>query len=277
MNEKASLYDSTFPDVVAYHRRVALGRIRVPHLHNRYELYYNIVGATGFIVDKKVYPCFGRDLFIVPKGKVHKAIVAAGAEYERCVISIDSKIVDYINSMPGTSQNLAWLDCVGDTVTSRVTLTEAQHEALLSFVNSYNSATGELSRFARLLEFLDRTGEIFKSADISETITPDSVAIRALITIENSFQTAKISDIADALYINGGHLGKVFKNELGVSISDYLILRRIAEAKKYLYMGLSVKEACHLSGFGNYSNFIRTFKKVEGYPPGKFEILAERI
>ena len=277
MNENTSLYVSSAPDIVAYHSVKQPGGIRVPHLHNRYEIYYNITGATGFIVDKKVYSCSGHDLFIIPKAKVHKAIVPQGSEYERCIISIDSKIVDYINSMPHGSSNLAWLDCVGSTITSKVTLDNCNHARLLSFVEDYNSASGELSRFALLLEFLESIGGIFKSADIAETLTPTSVSIRALIAIEESFHEAKISDIAEKLYVNSGHLGKIFKSELGMSISDYLILRKIAEAKKFLYMGLSVKEACHLSGFGNYSNFIRTFKKIEGYPPGKFEIVSERV
>lgn len=277
MNENTSLYVNSAPEIVAYHSIKQSVGIRVPHLHSRYEIYYNITGATGFIVDKKVYSCSGRDLFIIPKAKVHKAIVSSGSEYERCIISIDSKIVDYINSMPHASRNLAWLDCVGDTLTAKITPDEQMHETIISFIKEYNETAGELSKFALLLDFLEKIGGAFKSSDIATTMTPESVSVRALITIEESFQNTKISDIAEKLYVNSGHLGKIFKSEMGMSISDYLILRKIAEAKKFLYMGLSVKEACHLSGFGNYSNFIRTFKNVEGYPPGKFEIISESI
>ena len=148
---------------------------------------------------------------------------------------------------------------------------------MLAFIDEYNSDESELSRFAKLLKFLDVLGRLFKSAPMAEAIIPESLAVRSLIAIEESFHNAKISDIAEKLYVNSGHLGKIFKSELGLTLSDYLIMRKIAEAKKLLYMGLSVKEACHLSGFGNYSNFIRTFKKIEGYPPGKFEIISEPI
>lgn len=277
MDEATSLYVNSAPEIVAYRSIKQSVGIRVPHLHSRYEIYYNITGATGFIVDKKVYSCSGRDLFIIPKAKVHKAIVTPGSEYERCIVSIDSKIVDYINSMPHASRNLAWLDCVGDSLTAKVNPDEAMHEKILSFVENYNENSGELSKFALLLDFLEMIGGVFKSSPIATTMTHESLSVRALIAIEESFQNTKISDIAEKLYVTGGHLGKVFKAEMGMSISDYLILRKIAEAKKLLYMGLSVKEACHLSGFGNYSNFIRTFKNIEGYPPGKFEIISESI
>lgn len=277
MDEATSLYVNSAPEIVAYRSIKQSVGIRVPHLHSRYEIYYNITGATGFIVDKKVYSCSGRDLFIIPKAKVHKAIVTPGSEYERCIVSIDSKIVDYINSMPHASRNLAWLDCVGDSLTAKVNPDEAMHEKILSFVENYNENSGELSKFALLLDFLEMIGGVFKSSPIATTMTHESLSVRALIAIEESFQNTKISDIAEKLYVTGGHLGKVFKAEMGMSISDYLILRKIAEAKKLLYMGLSVKEVCHLSGFGNYSNFIRTFKNIEGYPPGKFEIISESI
>lgn len=277
MDNKEQIFTDDIPDVVATYKDNKIARPQLPHLHNRCEIYYNISGAKGYIVDKKVYPCQGHDLFIVPKAKVHKAIVTAEAEYHRCVISIDSRVIDYINLMPGTSRNLAWLDCVGDTVTPKINLDSETHEAILAFIDKYNSEDGELSRFAGLLELLDTLGSQFKISPMAEAIIPESLAIRSLIAIEDNFQNAKISDIAEKLYVNSGHLGKIFKAEFGLTISDYLIMRKIAEAKRLLYTGLSVKEACHLSGFGNYSNFIRTFKKIEGYPPGKFEINSEPI
>ncbi|MFR8976128.1 MAG: helix-turn-helix domain-containing protein, partial [Eubacteriales bacterium] len=69
----------------------------------------------------------------------------------------------------------------------------------------------------------------------------------------------------------------LFKEEFGLTPENYLIVRKIAEAKKYLYMGASVKEACFLSGFHNYSNFIRTFKNFEGYSPGNLEKLTDPL
>ena len=155
MDESTSLYVNSAPEIVAYRSIKQSVGIRVPHLHSRYEIYYNITGATGFIVDKKVYSCSGRDLFIIPKAKVHKAIVSSGSEYERCIVSIDSKIVDYINSMPHASRNLAWLDCVGDSLTAKVNPDEAMHGKILSFVENYNENSGELSKFALLLDFLE--------------------------------------------------------------------------------------------------------------------------
>ena len=95
--------------------------------------------------------------------------------------------------------------------------------------------------------------------------------------IEDQFQDIKISEIAETLFVNESYFSKLFKEEFGLTPENYLIVRKIAEAKKYLEMGASVKEACFLSGFHNYSNFIRTFKNFEGYSPGNLEKLTDPL
>jgi AraC-like DNA-binding protein len=47
-------------------------------------------------------------------------------------------------------------------------------------------------------------------------------------------------------------------------------LKRIALAKQYLIEGYNVSESCELSGFNDYSNFIRTFKNITGYSPTNY-------
>ena len=98
---------------------------------------------------------------------------------------------------------------------------------------------------------------------------------KALLLIEENFQHIKISEISKKLFISEGYFAKLFKSKCGITPANYLLLRKIAEAKKYLYMGISVKEACFMSGFSDYSNFIRTFKNIEGCSPGNFEQLSK--
>ena len=135
-------------------------------------------------------------------------------------------------------------------------------------IERYTGEQDELKKFAVLLEILAFAGSFFKTAQKTDSITPNTIVGRALLLIEEDFKNIKIAEIAERLYINSAYLSKIFKDECGITLSKYLILRKLAEAKKYLYMGISVKEACSLSGFNIYSNFIRTFKKIEGTSPG---------
>ena len=77
--------------------------------------------------------------------------------------------------------------------------------------------------------------------------------------------------------LSEAQLYRLFKKETDMTVKEYITLRRIAEAKKLLRMGCSVKEAGFNSGFNDYQNFIKAFKKVEGYPPGQMAELTSPV
>lgn len=277
MTEKLSMYRESDSGVIMYHNINEKSCINVPHLHSQYEIYYNIHGAKGFFCNKKFYSCSGYDLFVVPKAHIHKVVVDKNTSYERCIINIDSKIIDSINSTAHISRALDWMDCVGDSLSAKVNLTQEEHSQFINMINAYNACADELEQFGILIHILSFTGSKFKKHTPVTCSTPNTLPEKVLLIIEENFRDIKIADIARKLYINDSHLSKIFKDEFGITISNYLIMRKIAEAKKYLYIGVSVKEVCHLAGFNNYSNFIRTFKKFEGYSPGNMEELSHPL
>lgn len=274
MAENMSMYRETASATIVYHNKNELPSINIPHLHSQYEIYYNITGADGFFFDKKYYACLGNDLFIVPKVCVHKALINTDTIYERCIISIDSKIISAINSMPNVKGSLDWMDYVGGSITGKVNLTKKEHAFFMNRIYKYNNTADELKRLSVLTEILSLVSYKFKNTSPVPTSMPDSIIGKALLLIEENFRDIKISELSKRLYVSNSYFSKLFTEQCGITPVNYLLLRKIAEAKKYLYMGISVKEACLLSGFSDYSNFIRTFKKIEGVSPGSFEHLS---
>ncbi len=277
MKNNVSMYRESSPTAIVYHNKNEIPSINIPHLHSQYEIYYNISGADGFFFDKKYFSCVGNDLFVVPKVCVHKALIRPNTPYERCIISIDSQIISAINSMPHIKGSLSWMEHVGDSLTGKVNLNDEEHKAFMKLVRRYNETEDELYRFSVLSEILSFVSHLFKTTPPILSQTPDSMLGKALLVIEENFRDIKVSDIAKKLFISNSHFSKLFTTECGVTPLNYLLLRKVAEAKKYLYMGISVKEACLLSGFSDYSNFIRTFKNIEGCPPGSFEALSKPL
>ena len=277
MEEKFSIYQDAPSPVVVYHNKNERPYVDIPHLHSQYEIYYNIDGAKGFFADKRFFVCTGFDLFLVPQACVHKVLVSPGAIYERCILNINTKIIDAINATPHLNRPLSWL--VGTSFPQKVNLNDNEHCLFLSLMDRYNQQKNELMRYAALIHLLAYIGTFFSPGRpaVQADAAPDSVAEKALVFIEEQFKTMKISELAETLFVNEHHLSRLFKDEFGITPANYLIIRKIAEAKKYLYMGASVKEACTLSGFGNYSNFIRTFKNFEGYSPGNLEKLTDPL
>ncbi len=280
MEQQVSLYRDLEERAIVFYNKNILPHVNVPHLHSQYEFYYNIKGGTGLFADKKFYECTGHDLFLIPKTCVHKVLVPKDTYYERCIINIDSRLVDAINVTPSLNRPLLWLEGLGKPETRKVNLNVEQHEKFLKMVEAYSVLKeNELLQYAKLLEILAFLGEQFPIGKECKGESRQAVSIpeQALAVIEEDFKSIRISDISEKLYVNSSYLSTLFKEEYGITLEQYLIIRKIAEAKKYLYMGVPVNKVCELSGFNDYSNFIRTFKKFEGCSPSNLRGLNDPL
>ena len=88
--------------------------------------------------------------------------------------------------------------------------------------------------------------------------------------IRNNFSTVTRGELSREFFVSADYLNRVFKKEFSVTISQYIILEKICNFEKIVMDGECAKNACKKCGFGNYSNFIRTYKKYRGYTPGEY-------
>lgn len=88
------------------------------------------------------------------------------------------------------------------------------------------------------------------------------------------------ADINLSVSMIGAHFGitpqyvsRLFKEQSGQGLHDYISQVRTAEAKKLLQQGVTIEEISSRVGFSSSSAFIRVFKKYEGITPGRFKAL----
>lgn len=80
-----------------------------------------------------------------------------------------------------------------------------------------------------------------------------------------------IKEIAQHVHLNPSYLSVLFKEETGVSFSDYVIRLRMKRAKELLYHSpLSMDSISEQIGLQTASYFIRIFKKYEGITPKQY-------
>jgi len=56
-----------------------------------------------------------------------------------------------------------------------------------------------------------------------------------------------------------------------VTVGEYIAYKRILKAKELLIRGTPVLETCHAVGFRDYSNFYKTFRRLEGVSPREYK------
>lgn len=94
---------------------------------------------------------------------------------------------------------------------------------------------------------------------------------------EHVRENLRIADVAASTGFNVDYVSKKFKEEMGISIGDYIKEAKISEAKSLLkYSELSLAEISELLAFSSQSFFTAVFKQVTGLTPKQYREQADK-
>ena len=109
-------------------------------------------------------------------------------------------------------------------------------------------------------------GNLTKSEEVEDPIE----TVKKMIA-ENLGTEISRDELAAAVYLNPDYLTRRFKQETGLSLSDYIIEKRVALAKRLLLKTeLSIVEISEKAGFSYSSYFVRLFRKKTGITPQQY-------
>jgi two-component system response regulator YesN len=88
-------------------------------------------------------------------------------------------------------------------------------------------------------------------------------------------ENLNVTQIAEAVHISYSYLSRLFKQEIGENLSDYISKLRIEMACDLLKNSppASIKDICEHVGYSNMTSFGRIFKNIVGMTPGQFRQL----
>ena len=92
------------------------------------------------------------------------------------------------------------------------------------------------------------------------------VVKKALIHINLHYnESINLQSVADELGFNRTYLAKKFKEEMKITVIDYIQQKRINEAVFLIEQGrLSITEISYIVGFSSYNYFCKVFKDIKG-------------
>jgi len=246
------------------------------HFHDNYEVNIFLSGDADIYVEQSCYHLKRGHLFIFNDKEIHKCTHYGKEPYDRLIIHFN----------PGLAYGLSvdkmnLLSCFQNReigTNNAVLLTESQIRELCDifgkFEYYYKAASygREVLMQAYLSILLVFVNKAFAENENIQPLTSQNSILSILSYInENLCKEMTLDSIAKDFSIDRYYLCHLFKKQTGTTLYQYILMKKITVAQQHLLEGRTVTEACLLSGFNDYTNFIRSFKNVTGISPGKYK------
>lgn len=247
------------------------------HLHDRFEIYFFISGDVNYFIEKKIYKLKYGDFLIMNSNEIHKPSFFSNKPYERVAIHFDPSIPNLFSAhnldllKPFTQRPL------GEQ--NKLSLSKYQIEEVqilfdqLDLHSKNTSKDAEVLKLCTFIELLVYIKKIFDDdKSFSEHPGIPAKLLPILEHIDNNLSNdLSLLKLSERFYINQSYLCRLFKKSIGSPLHEYIIIKRISNAKNLLLRDVSATEAAYESGFNDYSSFYRLFKRIVGTSPGKYK------
>ncbi|HYE81582.1 MAG TPA: AraC family transcriptional regulator [Clostridia bacterium] len=255
------------------------------HFHDFNKIIVFISGNVTYLVEGKAYKLKPWDILLVSSSDIHKAIIGTSGTYERMILWVNS---NFLQKYGSSGSNLLTCFEIASKEKRNILrlnpelLRQAKH--LLSQLeeectgDGFGSTVLRNSLFLQFIVYLNRlylkTDTIIYQADGDYN---ESIGKVMSYINENLYEDMSIEGLASRFYMSKYHLMHKFKSQTGYTIHSYILQKRLMMANTLIKSGKSMTEACAECGFGDYSSFVRAFKKMYGLSPKKHHKLMEEM
>lgn len=246
------------------------------HFHPFTEIFFITSGTGCFQLDDKTINVFEGDLVIINPNCLHTEKSSFFNEpLEYIVLGVDNLLLTYSNSSTLVNNN--------NTKDLYVIMHYDNKDLVLQYLDplikeiknkSSNYEIACKSLITLLIIFISRSYSKHFSLkeEPQEKLNIECMKIKNYIDSHYS-ENITLDFLADLTYVNKFHLVHSFTKQVGLSPINYVITKRIDEAKSLLTTtNYSIRDISSIVGFSNSSYFSQMFKKMTGKPPKAFRL-----
>lgn len=268
------LHDSSKAPLCACHSISVVPTTFDFHFHDTYEIFFFLSGRGEMFVNQKKYSLHPGSLLFMNTNEIHRVFPDFSVPYERMVVNFNPAL---IHALPLTYYNP--LACFQNRNMDECNITVLSHEPfkkcyklISDMINCLrgDSPDDELLALSYLMQLLVLANKVFASSVTDAMPFPELIEKAIHYINGNISAPLTLESISGALNVDSFYLGHEFKRHTGTSPYHYILTKRIALAKEALAGGANGIQACDYSGFGDYSNFCRVFKKYVSLSPTQY-------
>lgn len=254
-------------------RKSAYTRERFLHAHSDcYEILVIKSGNVDYFINHSTFHLFPGDIIFISPNEIHGFFVKDDSLYERFPLHLHRNFLESVSTeetdltrcfLRNNAEKVLHLG-EEDLMTFERIVDEIQKEERL---RAYGYDIRIKHRIIDLIFIAHRAG----THDQMSSITPPLIRNIILYIDKHLTEQLNLKSIAEELHISVSRLSHAFKDYTGISLWNYIILRRIRLAQKHLRQGKNISCTCHLCGFHDYAHFSKSFHRICGMTPKEYQ------
>lgn len=248
--------------ITFFYQEKEFGLRHTPEMHNFYELTYVDSGTVVNRVDGQNFTAAQGELMFFFPGQSHMQAVPEQESASFFTVSF--------------SMTLEGADVLKNKVLQADGVIRAIYSNILTEYESPDEYSPDMLvgyLHEIILRLMRRSlGPLPAAPDIQENSISNPLVRSATDYIQTHLERRlSLSDVADALKVNPSYISRLFKQQTGRNMTDYIRSQKLTKAKKLLKSGgYTVTEISDLFGFSSVHYFSSCFKKQFGIAPGKY-------
>ena len=240
------------------------------HFHDFHKLIIFFNGKVNYVIEGKGYKLRPFDVLLVRNNEIHKPEIDSSVPYERIVIWMKhGKVLE-------ESENEDLLECFKERNDRMINLLRLGEKApddiryvldeIKRTIMQKGYASNSLKKLMAMQLMIYISRELKKHsleqaslnhADFDRTMAGIIDHINTNLT-----KALRIDEISENFYISKYHLMRKFKKCTGYTIHQYILKKRLIRAKDMIKKGKLAAAVSFEVGFGDYSSFVRAYKKM---------------
>ncbi len=254
------------------------------HSHDYYEFYFFMEGDVSMQIGRNTYPVRYGDAMLIPPHIPHRAIIhSQNVPYRRFVFWISKEFCEtlrqtspyYVYAIDYVKKNKHYF-CHLD----QIAFNSLQSKMMRLLEEMQSERFGKDLQITLYVDdfMLTINRLIHDMLEPKEHASDASLYTNLMDYIEEHLdEELSLERLADEFYVSKYHIAHVFKDNIGLSIHQYITKKRLSKCQEAIRANMNITEIYHTYGFGDYSSFYRAFKKEYGISPKEYRDMQVEI